>query len=176
MIKIEKYFDLKRINLDFHKELNRVGEDVVKDHIDRLNGGQGVDGRQLKSLTPSTIHAKKHKGSPNPRTPLVDTGMMKKIYVNKKATRTDQETTIIPAKKRAKIGAIHQEGTKPYSIHVKKAKALGALFNSRGDMYFSKSVDHPGHPKREWFGLTKKIEAKADRLMQLALERKLRNA
>ena len=43
-IKGDWNFDLNKINLDLSKELNRVAQLIRKDHHQRLEKGDGVDG------------------------------------------------------------------------------------------------------------------------------------
>jgi phage gpG-like protein len=47
----------------------------------------------------------------------------------------------------------HQEGTRPYTIHPREAKALRFVGNN-GDWVFAKQVHHPGLPARPFLTLT----------------------
>ncbi|QDP48450.1 MAG: hypothetical protein Unbinned6747contig1000_8 [Prokaryotic dsDNA virus sp.] len=147
-IDISKAFNLNKIKFDLSKEINESAKAIVKDHDNRLNYGQGVDGKMMTKLQPSTIKSKRLKGYKKPRTPLYATGTMKNIRIDKKATRMSQEARLTPPLSRIKpdeIGAFHQAGV--------------------------------GHlPKREWFGVTKKVEKKLLKFMELKINRILKNA
>ena len=109
-IDISKAFNLNKISFDLSKEINEAAKAVVKDHDKRLNYGQGVDGKMMAKLQPSTIKSKRLKGYRKPRVPLYATGTMKNIRIDKKATRLDQEARLTPPKSRSEIGVYHQEG------------------------------------------------------------------
>lgn len=109
-IDISKAFNLKKIKFDLSKEINEAAKAVVKDHDRRLSFGQGVDGKMMAKLQPSTIKSKRLKGYRKPRVPLYATGTMKNIRIDKKATRLDQEARLTPPKSRSEIGVYHQEG------------------------------------------------------------------
>ena len=147
-INISKSFNLKKIKFDLSKEINEAAKAVVKDHDKRLSFGQGVDGKMMAKLRPSTIKSKRFKGYAKPRVPLYATGTMKNIRIDKKATRTSQEARLTPPKSRIEpdpIGVFHQEGS-------------GIL------------------PKREWFGITKKMEKDLIRFVEIKINRILKNA
>lgn len=109
-IDISKAFNLKKIKFDLSKEINEAAKAVVKDHDRRLSFGQGVDGKMMAKLQPSTIKSKRLKGYAKPRVPLYATGTMKNLRIDKKATRVSQEARLTPPKSRSEIGVYHQEG------------------------------------------------------------------
>ena len=109
-IDISKAFNLNKINFDLSKEINEAAKAVVKDHDKRLSFGQGVDGKMMAKLQPSTIKSKRLKGYAKPRVPLYATGTMKNLRIDKKATRANQEARLTPPKSRSEIGVYHQEG------------------------------------------------------------------
>lgn len=109
-IDISKAFNLKKIKFDLSKEINEAAKAVVKDHDRRLSFGQGVDGKMMAKLQPSTIKSKRLKGYAKPRVPLYATGTMKNLRIDKKATKLDQEARLTPPKSRSEIGVYHQEG------------------------------------------------------------------
>tara|TARA_R100000664_G_scaffold12586_1_gene20186 strand:+ start:1847 stop:2287 length:441 start_codon:yes stop_codon:yes gene_type:complete len=108
-IDIDKKFNLGKLNLDLHKELNFAGDIIVKDHTDRLERGQGVNG-PMQDLADSTIETKGFNQI------LVHEDKMR--HLNRKdATKANQLITIFPGNERkrngktnAQIGAYHQEG------------------------------------------------------------------
>ena len=108
-ITIEKNFDLRKISLDLHKELNRAGQIIKRDHFKRLERGQGVKG----ALVPS----KKAIGKT-----LVNTGKMRNLVMDR-ATKQKQEVNIHPGEKQfyivngkktnvtmSDVGGFHQRG------------------------------------------------------------------
>ena len=175
-IDISKKFDLNKISFDLSGEINESAKAIVKDHDKRLSFGQGVNGKQMAALKPSTIHSKRNSGYSKPRTPLYATGTMKNIEITKKANKASQEARIAPDEDRRKIGAYHQEGIKPHKIVAKNAKVLYPLFNSKGKKFGAKSGDHPGTPAREWFGISVEVEKNLLKRMGRQIERRLKNA
>lgn len=173
---IEKKFDLRKVRFDFSKQLNDFADAVVLDHKTRLQHGQGVDMKPMAKLKGSTIASKRFKRRKKPRVPLYGTGLMSKVYVKKRASKSQQRAIVIPPKKRAEIGKYHQYGTSgPYPIRPKPPKTkLGPIFTDRGEMTFRKKVMHPGLKKREWFGITIKQEKVGLRLISNEIERQLR--
>ena len=106
---ISKKFNLKKIKLDLHKELNDAGAIIKKDHFNRLERGQGVSG-PLKNLKDSTIASKGFDQI------LVNTGKTRNLILNK-ASKNKQEITLHPGKKQKRnsvtneeIGLFHQTG------------------------------------------------------------------
>ena len=175
---ISKKFDLRKIKFNLSKEINLWADAVVLDHKKRLQFGQGVDESPMKRLKGSTIQSKRFKMMPKPRVPLYGTGAMSKVYVKKRARRSKQVAIIIPPKKRKEVAIYHQFGTPgPYPITPNPPKTrLGPIFTPRGAKYFPKKVMHPGLPKREWFGITKKQERTGFRLMEKEINRQTKNA
>jgi hypothetical protein len=175
-IKIDKHFDLSKIKFDLSKQINMFAGSVIRDHKKRLRYGQGVDEKQMKKLSPSTIHAKRFNNASKPRVPLYGEGKMLNVYSKQRATKSRPINIIIPPKSRKEVASYHQSGTGSYTIKAKNAKVLGPLFNSRGQKYFAKEVKHPGLPKREWFGITKKQEIKGLKLINKTIARMIKNA
>ena len=108
-VKMEMKFDLNKIKLDLHRELNSSGNIIKQDHFTRLERGMGVNG-PMKNLAPSTIEAKGFDQI------LVDTGKMRNLVIEE-ATKSDQTVTLYPGKKELRgkvtnqqIGTFHQEG------------------------------------------------------------------
>lgn len=98
---ISKKFNLKKIKLDLHKELNDAGAIIKKDHFNRLERGQGVRG-PLKNLKDSTIASKGFDQI------LVNTGKMRNLILNK-ANKNKQEITLHPGKKQKRNGVTNEE-------------------------------------------------------------------
>jgi len=146
MIKVTKNFDLGKINLDLHKELNLAGQIIREDHNKRLQSGKGVDGSGMTPLKDATVKAKGFDQI------LVNSGSMGLLVIDK-ATTVNQEVNIHPGNKRKRksgvtnqeLGGFHQDGA--------------------GNL-----------PKREWFGISKEAEAKSDKLIFLRINRIIDNA
>jgi len=146
-ITIEKNFNLNKIKLDLHRELNQAAQIIRKDHYQRLEKGQGVDGSQMKSLKSSTI---KRKGNDKI---LVDTGKMRNLIIEK-ATPTNQIVEIHPERKQ-------------------KYKDSGVTMLGVGEFHQKGAGNLP---KREWFGISKKAEQNSLKLIELKIDRELKNA
>ena len=146
-VTVEMDFDLKRINFNFSKELNKVGEIIKRDHYQRLERGEGVDGSQMKSLSPNTISAKGNNKI------LVDTGQMRNLVFDK-ASKTNQAVVIHPGERRRYKGA-----------NVTMSDVGG--FHQKGNTNL---------PKREWFGISNDANQRSERLMEERIEQELRRA
>jgi len=146
-VKLQKNFDLGKIKLDMHRELNFSADIIVLDIENGIISGRDINGRPFTKLQPETIAKKRKDRNASPRTALYATGTMKKAYVpkGKRANKTRQVVEIIPAKKRKDIGVYHQKGG--------------------GNL-----------PKREWFGISKTAEKRAYKAMELRIEQELRRA
>ena len=130
-VTVTKNFDLGKINLDVHKELNLVGGIIKKDHYQRLESGQGINGK-MQSLAPSTIKRKGHGKI------LVDSGKMRNLVVDK-ATKTNQQVVVHPGTSNYlksnvsmdEVGEFHQKGTK----HLPKREWFGMTKNVERDAF-----------------------------------------
>lgn len=151
-ITITKNFDLNKITLDLTRQLEIAGKVIRKEHVQRLERGQGVKG-PLAKLKSSTI-AKKTKGDypTNASKPLVNTGKMRNLVY--KVDKQKQEVNIYPGRDKfykgtrvtmSDVGAFHQEGA--------------------GNL-----------PKREWFGYTAKSEKDIVKRIELEIERQIKRA
>ena len=154
-ITVTTNFDLKKITLDLHKELNLAAGMIIKDIVKNNEKGLDIEGKKFKPLKASTIKAKRAKGSSDPSRALYDTGRMlgrgsvkgtggRGPYISKRAKKMDQESHVSIAKDREDIGAYHNEGR--------------------------------GVPKREWFGISKKAEKDIMRMAELRIEEMIRRA
>lgn len=154
-ITVTTKFDLKKITLDLHKELNLAGGMIIKDIVNKNQSGLDINGNKIKPLAASTVAAKTKKGSSDPRRALYDTGRMlgrgsvkgtggRGPYISKRAKKMDQESHVSIAKDREDIGAKHNEGR--------------------------------GVPKREWFGISKKAIKDIVRMVELRIEDMIRRA
>tara|TARA_Y100000310_G_scaffold313281_1_gene361466 strand:+ start:348 stop:782 length:435 start_codon:yes stop_codon:yes gene_type:complete len=104
-ITVTKNFNLNKINLDMHRELNRAAQIIKLDHFQRLEKGQGIRG----ALKPS----KKKIGKT-----LVESGKMRNLVIDK-ATKQTQEANVHPGQKESypgktvtmsDVGGFHQTG------------------------------------------------------------------
>ena len=145
-ITMTKNFDLKKINLDLTKELNRAGQIIKVDHFKRLERGMGVGG-PMKNLKGATVDAKGFDQI------LVKSGKMRNLVIDN-ATKMNQEVVVHPGEKQtykgtdvtmSDVGGFHQSGA--------------------GNL-----------PVREWFGITKKAEKRIVKMMELEIEREIKRA
>ena len=175
-ITVTKNFDLGKINLDLHKELNLCGQIIKKDHYQRLEKGEGVDGSQMQALSPNTVASKGNSKI------LVKSGKMRKLLIEK-ASKSKQQVELHPGRKQkykgtsvtmSDVGGYHQTGTEPYKIVPIKAKKLA--FKTTGGWVFTNKVNHPGLPKREWFGISDEAEKKCMDLMEMRIEKEIDRA
>jgi phage gpG-like protein len=100
---------------------------------------------QWAALAPTTLLLRRRGGD----APLQDTGRYKQSYV----TETDNQTfvevgTNLKTESGLSLGKIHEFGTGPYTIRVKRAKVLAAQTRAGNWLIFGKQVNHPGIPAR----------------------------
>lgn len=110
-----------------------------------------------RPLAQSTLDQRERGGDQ----PLQDTGRYKQSFVRdvggKVGPGTDYQTddrTFVEVGSNVKtpsglsLGKIHEFGTRPFVIEVKRAKTLAARLRSGGWAVFGKRVNHPGIPAR----------------------------
>ena len=155
-VRVEMNFDLDKIKLDLSKELNFVAKIIKKDHYQRLEKGDGVDGIRMRPIATSTILEKKKSKdgriSSNAYKILVATGGMRNLEIVK-ATRDLPFIEVHPGRIRkykgtnltmADVGAKHQYGI--------------------------------GVPVREWFGISEDVEQRAYKHIILRIEQEVDRA
>lgn len=105
--KVTKNFDLRKIKLDLHRELNQ-GIEIVADDIERGIDNGSQFGKRFAENEPSTLKQK------TGNKPLIDTELMKDAdrMQKTKASTANQEATLLPAPDREDIAFWNQEGTK----------------------------------------------------------------
>mgnify|MGYP006865014394 FL=1 len=155
-VTITKNFDLGKIHFDLHKELNLAGGIVMKDIADNVKNGTDIKGSTLQPLKKATIKAKKAKGSPHPTRALYDTGRMAgkgsvKGVGGRGVHITDRATK---TKQQVTLSTAQDR------------KDIGGYHNEGGGNL----------PKREWFGISKKAEEKAFKMMRMRIDRIIDNA
>lgn len=175
-MKVKKNFSLKKIvrQLDLTREINLMADAITNDHKKRGRFGIGIHGRKLKKLKGGTIAQKRATNKPKPRIPLYGEGIMTNVVVTQRANKANQQARIKPPKSRQEVGVYHQNGTRPFTITARNGKVLGPMYNSRGQKFFAKSVRNGGLPKREWFGVTKEMEAKGLKRIARKIDRALK--
>jgi len=114
-VKTKNSFDASKYISNMRKRaafmINRMGGIVISDiTVSGIDKGRDIDGRQFQPLKAATIKAKIKKGSATPRTALKDTGLMRHVYLKKKATQSNINAEIAIAQKRNKIAGYHHEG------------------------------------------------------------------
>lgn len=105
-----------------------------------------------RSLSPNTLLLRRQGGD----MPLQDTGKYKGSFpppLGRGSLKTDNRTYIVigaTAKTQSGIplANIHEKGTGPYVIAVRRAKVLAAQTRMGQWLIFGKRVDHPGIPAR----------------------------
>ena len=110
----------------------------IKKGIERTS--RDIDGKPFARLSNRTIAEKRKKGYSNPDKPLWAEGIMKEVYVKKKATkgRPVSQVSIPQRKERRVIGVKHIKGT--------------------------------GVKARKWFGIGKTQEKEAKKIARLAIK------
>ncbi len=122
--------------------LNVIGARILS----YVNESFDTRGRgQWQPLAPLTLELRKRGGD----APLQDTGRYKQSYV----METDNQTfvrvgTNLKTDSGLSLGRIHEFGTGPFTIRVKRAKVLAAQTRSGNWIIFGKQVNHPGIPAR----------------------------
>ena len=168
MLSLKIDIDIKVPKVKAADLINEIADEVKKDHSRRIDKGEDINGT-LKSLKASTIAKKQSDGMLKPSTPLYATGKMSKLKDYKRATDKDLTAIVGVRESRQDIATYHQEGTSGYKITPKNATHLS--FVTENGVQIRKSVNHPGVPKREWFGLTKEMESKADKMTEKFIEK-----
>lgn len=121
-------------------------------YVDRQFKTRG-EGR-WRALSPLTLLLRKRGGD----APLQDTGRLKGSYVSESGgPGTDYSTdnaTFVEVGSNVKtpsglsLARIHELGTGPYTIRVRRARFLAARTRFGGWLIFGKEVNHPGIPAR----------------------------
>ena len=155
-IKVDWNFDLNKINLDLSKELNRVAQLIRKDHHQRLEKGDGVDGIKMRQLSHSTILRKRKSKdgriNANAEKILVATGGMRNLDIVK-ATRDLPFIEVHPGR-------------------IKKYKGTNL---TQADVGYKHQYGI-GVPVREWFGISEDAEARAYKLIEQRIEQEINRA
>ena len=114
-------------------------------------------------LSPLTLLMRKHGGG----APLQDSGRYKQSFVQETDNQSYVEVgTNLKIESGLLLGAIHEFGTGPYTIRVKRAKTLAAQTRAGSWVFFGKEVHHPGIPARPVLP----TKAVAERLVQQTLD------
>ena len=143
-------FNLNKINLDLHRELNRAGEIISRDHFVRLESGKDVNGSRMTPLKDATIDRKGFNQI------LVDTGQMRNLVIER-ATKTNQVVEVHPGRK------------KVYKTKAKKKVTMADVggYHQKGNKNL---------PKREWFGISENAEKRIMKHIQDKIWREVNSA
>lgn len=110
--------------------------------------GESFDTRgrgEWAALSPLTLLLRQRGGD----VPLQDIGKYKQSFVQETDNATYVEVgTNIKTDTGISLGKIHEFGTGPYTIRVRRAKGLAAKTRSGQWLHFGKEVNHPGIPAR----------------------------
>ena len=155
MVKVKetkKEFDFNNIP-KVHNLVNRVAQIIVGDVKGGVAKGLDIKDKKFKPLKPATIKAKQRSGSSTPNKPLLDTHRM----VGK------------DAKGGSARGMDFTGGT---GIYIKPHATRGkhrATIRIPADRQYIGGIHNEGlgdMPKREWFGISKRAEKRADKMVR----------
>ena len=136
--------------MNLSAEVN-IAADIIKADIRQgIHRGNDINGNPFERLADSTIRSKRLKGSKKPGKALWDKGIMKEVYVKPRATKASPTAEIqVPiGRGKAKKGR----------------RTEVAAYHNIGD----------GVPKREWFGVGKRVKKKLDKELNLRLIKHLK--
>lgn len=122
--------------------LNVIGARLVS-YVDESfrTRGRGI----WPALAATTLLLRKRGGD----MPLQDTGRYKQSFVTETDSRTYVEVgSNIQTPDGRSLAKIHEFGTGPYTIRVKRARVLAAQTRFGNWLIFGKEVQHPGIPAR----------------------------
>lgn len=136
-------------------KLQRLMEAVEPDTILRVIGARLLSyvdesfrtrGRGTwRTLAALTLQLRRHGGD----MPLQDTGRYKQSFVQESDNRTYVEVgSNLQTADGTSLPRIHEFGTGPYTIRVKRARVLAAQTRVGSWIFFGKEVHHPGVPAR----------------------------
>lgn len=126
--------------------INDTAQIIRADIRQGIRTGRDLDGLSFVRLKLATVKRKRRKNSPHPTRALHDTGVMQNLPPAKEATAGNLTATVTIAKSRMSPAAI------------------GRFHNQGG-----KNL-----PKREWFGISSRVEKKARDLQLKKLAQILR--
>lgn len=153
--------------------LGSIGESLLRVNRDRHNAGLAPDGSKWKELSPLTIGSAvwKKQGESFRKNRQMSLAVAKKVKARKGSIlrdsgnmldsfhyQVDADTLTLDfdGSRESELAAWHHEGTDPYVITPKKAKALAFAGIVR------KRVNHPGLPARPLIGLPPSDQALVD--------------
>lgn len=95
-----------------------------------------------RALAALTLQLRRHGGD----MPLQDTGRLKQSYVSETDSRTFIEvgSNLKTSDGVTSLSKIHEFGTGPYTIRIRRAKVLAAQTRVGSWIFFGKEVHHPG--------------------------------
>ena len=131
--KVTKNFDLRKLKLDLHRELNQ-GIDIIAENIEEsIDNGQQF-GMAFAPNKPATVKRKGHNK------PLIDTGLMKDEgrMRKTKATTAKQEATLLPNHQRESIGFWNDQGTP--NIPSRKFWGISVRADNKIDKIIDKAI------------------------------------
>lgn len=104
--------------------------------------------------------------------PLRDTGKYAQSYTLAGGAKKTDQRTYVEVGSDAKtpsgipLANIHEQGTRPYVIRIRRAKVLAAKTRAGAWLFFGKQVNHPGIPARPVLP----TKAVAERLVQAVVD------
>ena len=152
---VEKKWSFDRMNFDLSKTFNIAANMVIGDIVNKNKQGLDINGETLTPLKPMTVRLKALKKAKHPNRPLHDTGLMLG---------------------RGSIKGVGGRGPyiKPPATKSKQTAVIN-IAKKREEIGF-KHNEGIGVPQREWFGISKEIEDKIEKMAAARIETLLRNA
>ncbi len=139
----------------------RLAEFVDESFKTRGRGG-------WRPLAPSTLALRTRGGD----APLQDTGRYKQSFVSETDSHTYVEVgSNLKTENGTSLPGIHEHGTGPYTIRVKRARMLAAKTHAGTWMIFGREVHHPGIPARPVLPTEKQAEEALRPAVEGMLER-----
>ena len=129
---------IKMRNKKIAQMLNDIADMAVGQMKSDIDKGRDFEGRKFASLKESTIKSKRKKGSKFPRKPLIDTGLMQKVFRSKSASASSLVSEVSTAKKRKEVAIYHNEGAG--NLPERKWFGVGKKSKRRFDKYIKSRI------------------------------------
>ena len=101
---------IKFVNKKIAEMLNDIADAFVGQTKSNVEKGKDINMKSFAPLADSTKEAKRKKGSRFPNKPLMDSGLMRKVFRSKSASASSLESRVGVAQKRKEIAQFHNDG------------------------------------------------------------------
>tara|TARA_Y100001963_G_C6715730_1_gene416532 strand:- start:661 stop:1101 length:441 start_codon:yes stop_codon:yes gene_type:complete len=129
---------IKMRNKKIAQMLNDIANIAVSQIKSDMDKGRDIEGKKFAPLKDSTVESKKKKGSKYPRRPLIDTGLMQKVFRSKSASASSLVSEVSTAKKRKEVAIYHNEGAG--KLPERKWFGVGKKTKRRFDKYIKSRI------------------------------------